>query len=111
MTLPTSWVLTDGTVGMVNQAQGFAEAMGLKPELRTFRARAPWRDLAPQFWLMPHWAATPESDPIGPPWPDVIVACGSKSIPVRARSRRTKSYTAAYFSGEPTRPPHRLTKT
>jgi len=41
MTPPTSWVLTDGTVGMVNQALGFAEAMGLRPELRTFRARAP----------------------------------------------------------------------
>jgi hypothetical protein len=30
----SSWVLTDGTVGMVNQALGFAEAMGLRPELQ-----------------------------------------------------------------------------
>ena len=39
------WVVTDGTIGMVNQALGFAEAMGLEPELKTFRARGPWKYL------------------------------------------------------------------
>lgn len=80
MTAPTCWVLTDGTTGMVNQAQGFAEAMGLTPVLKTFRARLPWRYLAPQLWLFSLHASEPGSDPLTPPWPDVIVSCGSKAI-------------------------------
>lgn len=109
MGLPTSWVLTDGTVGMVNQAQGFAEAMGLQPELRTFRARAPWRYLAPQFWLMPHWAAGPGSGDIGRPWPDIIVACGSKSIaPVLRIRRKSAGRTRVIYVQDPTINPARF---
>lgn len=107
--MTSCWVLTDGTAGMVNQALGFAEAMGLAPVLKTFRARAPWRYLAPQLWLMPHWAATPESDPIGPPWPDVIVACGSKSIaPVLRIRRKAAGRTKVVYVQDPTLDPRRF---
>lgn len=109
MTVPTCWVLTDGTIGMVNQALGFAEAMGLHPVMKTFRARAPWRYLAPQLWLLPHRAATPESDPIGPPWPDVIVACGSKSIaPVLRIRRKARGRTKVIYVQDPTLDPKRF---
>jgi hypothetical protein len=109
MATPTCWVLTDGTIGMVNQALGFAEALGLRPVLKTFRARAPWRYLAPQLWLMPHWAATAESDSIGPPWPDVIVACGSKSIAPALRIRRkAKGRTKLVYVQDPTLDPARF---
>ena len=94
---------------MVNQARGFAEAMGFTPVLKTFRARAPWRFLAPQFWLMPHRAAGPGSDDIGPPWPDVIVACGSKSIaPVLRIRRKSKGRTRAVYVQDPTIDPARF---
>jgi hypothetical protein len=107
--MTTCWVLTDGTIGMVNQALGFAEAMGLEPVLKTFRARAPWRYLAPQLWLMPHWAATADSDPIGPPYPDVIVACGSKSIaPVLRVRRKSKGRTKVIYVQDPTLDPRRF---
>ncbi|MCC7049096.1 MAG: mitochondrial fission ELM1 family protein [Alphaproteobacteria bacterium] len=107
--MTTCWVLTDGTIGMVNQALGFAEAMGLRPVLKTFRARAPWRFLAPQLWLLPHRAATPESDPIGPPWPDVIVACGSKSIaPLLRIRRKAKGRTKVIYVQDPTLSPARF---
>jgi hypothetical protein len=107
--MTTCWVLTDGTVGMVNQALGFAEAMGLEPVLKTFRARAPWRFLAPQLWLLPHWAATRESDPLGPPYPDVIVACGSKSIaPVLRIRRKARGRTKVIYVQDPTLDPARF---
>lgn len=103
---PSCWVLTDGTIGMVNQARGFAEAMGLDPVMKTFRARAPWKYLAPQFWLLPHRAAAPGSDPIGPPWPDVIVACGSKSIAPTLRIRRkSRGTTRVIYVQNPTLDP------
>ncbi len=106
---PSCWVLTDGTIGMVNQALGFAEAMGMQPVLKTFKARAPWKHLAPQFWLLPHRAAGPGSDPIGPPWPDVIVACGSKSIAPTLRIRRkSKGTTRAIYVQNPTIDPRRF---
>jgi mitochondrial fission protein ELM1 len=109
MTTPTCWVLTDGTIGMVNQALGFAEAMGFTPVLKTFRARAPWRYLAPQLWLMPHWAAGPRSDPTGPPWPEVIVACGSKSIaPVLRIRRKARGRTKVIYVQDPTIDPARF---
>ena len=106
---PSCWVLTDGTIGMVNQALGFAEAMGLRPVLKTFRARSPWKYLAPQFWLLPHRAAAPGSDPIGPPWPDVIVACGSKSIAPTLRIRRkSRGTTRVIYVQNPTLDPQRF---
>ena len=37
------WVLTEGHVGMVNQAIGLAEAMGLQPEVKRLAIRAPWK--------------------------------------------------------------------
>ncbi len=99
----TCWVLTDGSVGMVNQAQGFAEAMGFAPVVKTFKPRAPWRHLAPHLWLFPLSAAGPGSDPIEPPWPDVIVACGSKSIaPTLAIKARSGGKTCAIYVQRPT---------
>jgi mitochondrial fission protein ELM1 len=77
--------------------------------LKTFRARAPWRFLAPQLWLLPHWAATRESDPLGPPYPDVIVACGSKSIaPVLRIRRKARGRTKVIYVQDPTLDPARF---
>jgi mitochondrial fission protein ELM1 len=99
----TCWVLTDGTAGMVNQALGFAEALGLDPVLKTFKPRWPWRRLAPQLWLFPLSAAGPGSDPLAPPWPRAIVACGSKVIaPVLAIKARAGGQTRAIYVQRPT---------
>jgi mitochondrial fission protein ELM1 len=99
----TCWALTDGGVGMVNQARGFAEAMGFAPVLKTVRPRWPWRALAPNLWLFPLAAPGPGSDRIAPPWPDVIVACGSKAIAVAlAVKRRSGGRTRAVYVQRPT---------
>lgn len=99
----TCWALTDGSVGMVNQARGFAEAMGFAPVLKTIKPRWPWRSLAPNFWLFPLAAAGPGSDALAPPWPDVIVACGSKAIaPALAIKKRSGGRTRAVYVQRPT---------
>ena len=98
----TCWVLTDGTVGMVNQAQGFAEAMGFAPELKIVRPRGRWYFLSPLFWLMPLHRAAAAGDAIAPPWPDVVVACGSKVIwPTLAIRRLSGGRTRAVYVQRP----------
>lgn len=103
MTDRICWVLTDGGIGMINQARGFAEAMGFAPILKTFKPRWPWKILAPHFWLFPLSAAGPGSDAIDPPWPDLIVACGSKVIaPALAIKAGSAGKTRAIYVQKPT---------
>jgi mitochondrial fission protein ELM1 len=84
----TCWTLTDGSAGMVNQANGLAEAMGLRPQHKVIRPRAPWKHLAPQLWLRPLAAGAPDSDPLLPPWPDLLISCGRKAVAPAIAIRR-----------------------
>ncbi|MFQ5954754.1 MAG: mitochondrial fission ELM1 family protein [Kiloniellales bacterium] len=74
------WTLTNGGAGMVNQAIGLAEAMGLRPEPKPSRPRAPWKYLTPRLWLRPLQAGGAGSDPLAPPWPDLLVSCGGDAV-------------------------------
>ena len=78
---PSCWVVTDGKPGMENQCLGLAEAMGLVPLVKRVRLRFPWKQLSPallRFGNARSLAAG--SDPIAPPWPDVLIATGRHSV-------------------------------
>lgn len=62
---------------MEAQCRGLAEALGLTPTIKRVRARAPWAWLPKQLWLFPLAAPTPDSDTLAPPWPDIVISCGS----------------------------------
>ncbi len=82
------WVISDGRMGMVNQCLGLAEAIGLPVEVKTVHPRAPWTWLPVTTWPSPFRSLGPDSTPLDPPWPRLIVACGWRSIPfVRAVKR------------------------
>jgi len=85
------WVLTEGHIGMENQARGLAEAMGIEPVVKRLHPRLPWRYLPPRLWPMPLRAPGPEGDPLAPPWPDVLITCGKRatapSVAIRKASR------------------------
>jgi uncharacterized protein len=85
---PACWVLTDGRTAMRNQCLGLAEAAGLTAELKTVHLRLPWRRLPPFLWLRPFAAPGPGSDPIRPPWPDVLIAGGHAMAPMALAVRR-----------------------
>ena len=74
------WVLSDGRAGNENPCLGLAEALGLEPEVKRIKARAPWR------WLPPGWthptlrAIDPRGDRLAPPWPDLLIASGRQSV-------------------------------
>lgn len=84
----SGWVITDGKAGMLVQAQGVADALGLKVELKTVTPKGLQRFLAP-------WGPVSTAERFGqpgaqfaPPWPAVAIATGRASIPYIRALRR-----------------------
>jgi uncharacterized protein len=82
------WILSDGKAGDEAQCLGVAERLGLTPEIRRVAPRAPW------VWAMP-WgpvdpAEAPEKtgSPIAPPWPDIVIASGRRTVAYLRRLRK-----------------------
>lgn len=83
------WVITDGKAGMVVQARGVADALGLDFEEKRvsptgiYRITAPWGPVNPKERL-----GQPGSE-FAPPWPQVAISTGRASIPyIRALKRK-----------------------
>ena len=85
MDQPVIWALSDGRAGMRNQSLGLAEAVGRRTGARitekTLAIRRPWDRLPTALWGDPFSKLAPGSDLLGPPFPDVLVACGRRTIP------------------------------
>jgi mitochondrial fission protein ELM1 len=71
-----AWVVSDGTVGMEIQSRGLATALGIEPVVKQVNPRLPWRVLPAGLWLQPFMALGPDSDPLEPPWPDLLIGTG-----------------------------------
>ena len=98
MTEKFAWVVTDGKAGMVAQARGLAEAVGLPIVDKTIVLSRPCRWLPPVLW--PHSlfggivGVARESDPIEPPWPNLLISCGRNAVgPALAVKRRSNGHT------------------
>ena len=74
--VPSVWAVHDGRVGIINQVLGLTEAVGFPFVEKRFLARFPWTRLPPLFWKDPGRAMAPGSDPLMPPWPDLLITCG-----------------------------------
>ena len=91
---PTAvWVLTDGTVGMENQAVAVAEALGLPFAVKRVKRRGlvkampTWLQvLAPPTTLF--GAIEPEGDTLAPPWPRLVISVGRHSVPLALAVKR-----------------------
>ena len=79
------WTITDGRAGIEAQALGLAEAIGRRApvtlNVKRVRLRTPWSWLPAGLVPAPRQATTLGSDPIEPPWPDILIGCGRASIP------------------------------
>lgn len=75
------WIVTEGHAGSENQCIGLAEAMGVAYRIKRVHPRAPWVWLPVGLWPMPLAALDGASDAIAPPWPDLLIASGRRSIP------------------------------
>lgn len=85
---PSCWVVTDGKAGMISQCVGLAEALGFNPDIKRVRLRTPWRDLTPYFRFGGRLQFTSDSDPLRPPWPDLLIASGRHSVAASILVRR-----------------------
>jgi hypothetical protein len=108
--LATCWVVSEhGLAGTETQARALAEALGFDPAVKRIAVRAPWRALPPRLWLRPLAALAPGSDPLAPPWPDLVIASGRKAAaPAAALRRITGGATRAVFVQAPPLPPARF---
>jgi uncharacterized protein len=88
MNRPSCWIITEGAVGMESQCRGLAEALGLEPILKRVDPRLPWLILPVRRWPFPFRALGPGSDRLAPPWPDIVIGCGRKSIPFSLAIKR-----------------------
>jgi mitochondrial fission protein ELM1 len=93
-TISSCWLLTDGKVGMVNQCRGLAEVIGVAPVSKVIGQRAPWRWLPPILTPASLGVASSDSDALAPPWPDLLIASGRKSVaPARAIRKASRGQT------------------
>ena len=79
------WTVTDGRAGIEAQALGLAEAIARRAPIvlttKRVRLRTPYSWMPGGLVPAPRNAATLNSDPINPPWPDIFIGCGRASIP------------------------------
>jgi mitochondrial fission protein ELM1 len=76
------WTLTTGETGMHHQVVGLAQALGLPTEHKTLQPRAPWTWLPGHLTPCPQRSLGPGSSPLSPPWPEVVISCGRRSVAI-----------------------------
>lgn len=81
----TAWVLTDGKIGDEVQCFGITDALGLVPERRLVRPRPPWSWATPWGPVDPREAPRRPGSPIAPPYPDIAIAAGRRTVPYLRR--------------------------
>jgi len=79
--MKTCWTITDDLAGTKSQVIGLAEAIGLPSIHKTCKRKWPWGWLS-FTWGNPLKQLTPQSDPLNPPWPDLVISCGRRSAPL-----------------------------
>ncbi len=77
---PFAWVVTDGVIGMENQCVGLVERIGLAFAVKRIAVAKPWRWVPPLLIPRPLARLAPRGDQLTPPWPDLLVASGRKSV-------------------------------
>lgn len=89
------WVVTDGNAGMETQCLGLAEALGLSPQIKRISLRAPWDWLPPRLGALvcPLTGLDPRGDRLAPPWPDLLIATGRRSVAAVAAIKRISGKT------------------
>ncbi len=73
---------------MESQCRGLAEALALAPAVKRVDPRLPWLALPSRWWPLPFRSLRPGSDPLAPPWPDVLISCGRKSVALALAVKR-----------------------
>jgi mitochondrial fission protein ELM1 len=96
------WIVTDGKAGDEQMAVGLAQALGVVPEIRRVAPRAPFSWLTPWGPVDPREAPQQAGSPIRPPFPDIAIASGRRSVPyLRALKRASGGRTFTVMLKDP----------
>jgi len=79
----SAWILSDGRAGHEVQSLGIAVALGLEPRLIRLVPRGLIAALAPFGPIDPR-----EAKLLAPPYPDLVIACGRRTIPYLRHVKR-----------------------
>lgn len=85
---PTTWIVTDGRAGMVNQCRGLAAVLGVTAAEKTIDLAAPWKWLPPNVTPARLSVLSAAGDRLAPPWPELLIASGRKSVAPALAVRR-----------------------
>lgn len=92
----TTWALLLPEAGFRSQVLGLAEAIDGQVVEKNLTVRLPWSHLPLALCPFPLMGLGQGSDPLTPPWPDLVISCGRRTIPIaiaikRASGGRTKA--------------------
>ncbi|BBU62976.1 nucleoside-diphosphate sugar epimerase [Methylosinus sp. C49] len=82
----SAWVLSDGRAGHEVQSLGIADALGLSPRLIRLAPSGLIAALAPFGPIDPR-----EANLLAPPFPDLVIACGRRTIPYLRHVKRASA--------------------
>jgi len=89
----STWILTEGLAGTEAPCRGLARALGLEPTIKRVKVRQPWDSLPGRFWVCTLDAPTADSDPLAPPWPDLLISSGNVAAPLAVAIKRASGGT------------------
>jgi mitochondrial fission protein ELM1 len=96
------WILSDGKAGHEAQTLGIAQALGLSPQIRRIEPRRFFAALAPYGPIDPRDAEANPHSPISPPYPDIVIAAGRRTVPyLRHLRRASKGESFTIFVNDP----------
>ena len=88
---PVIWALLLPETGFRSQVLGLAEAMNGHLVEKNIDLRKPWSLLPASLCPFPFLGLDPALDRLEAPWPDVVIACGGRSIALALAVKRASS--------------------
>ncbi len=96
------WLLTDGKAGLEAHCIGLAEALGVVAERRVIDPGRVWSALMPYGPIDPRESPRRTGSPIAPPFPDILIASGRRTLPYLRHVRKASGgHTFTVYMQDP----------
>ena len=83
------WIVTDGKAGLETHCTGLANALGVNAERRQIDPSRFWSALMPYGPVDPREGPGRAQSPIAPPFPDLVIASGRRTLPYLRQIKRS----------------------
>ena len=98
----SAWLLTDGKAGLEAHCIGLAQALGVMAQRRVIEPGRVWSALMPYGPIDPGEAPDRRGSPIAPPFPDLLIASGRRTLPYLRHVRKASAgHTFTVYMQDP----------